>query len=266
MVVYIDVLLLENFIVNTFLLSITARTVSTRVRGPYTYVAGFIGSLYIFTILIDSLKYFNNILMNITIAVIMVFITFRKKDLLFNIKASIIFILYSMLLAGLCIFIEFNQNNSSVSQGVIYNFSYKKLMLSVIIIYLLIDRAVLFVKDRREMHSFIYEVDIILKTSKKEIKAFLDTGNELVEPVTNLPVIIVEKHIFKEEDIQGYDIFYIPYAVINGSYGKLKAIKPECVKIHREDYMEERDVLVAFCEKKLSNSGDYQALLSRGII
>lgn len=266
MIVYIDVLLLENFIVNSFLLSITANTLRCRVKGTNTCLGALLGSLFIFTILIDSLRYFNNIIIKILMAVIMVFITFRKKNLLFIIKASIIFISYSMVLAGLCVFLEFNKNNSYIMGGVIYNFSYKKLMLSIMIIYLLISRIIFFIKDRREMYSFIYEVDIVLKNANKEVKAFLDTGNELVEPVTNLPVIIVEKDIFKDEDINGYDVFYIPYSVINGNYGKLRAIRPECVKVHKEDYFEEKDVLIAFCEKKLSNSGDYQALLSRGII
>lgn len=266
MIVYIDVLLLENFIVNSFLLSITVHTLRCRVKATYIALGGLLGSLFIFTVLVDSLRYFNNIIIKIMMAFIMVFITFRKKNLLFNVKASIIFILYSMLLAGVCVFIEFNHNNSHMMQGVIYNFSHKKLMLSIMIIYLVIHRIVFFIKDRKEMNSFIYEIDIVLKSSQKEVKAFLDTGNELVEPVTNLPVVIVEKDLFNEEDIKGYDTFYIPYSVINGDYGKLKAIKPEYVKIHKENYLEEKDVLVAFCEKKLSNNGDYQALLSRGII
>ena len=49
------------------------------------------------------------------------------------------------------------------------------------------------------------------------MRAFLDTGNELREPATNLPVLIVERDIFYDINLSKYDKFYIPYKVINGT-------------------------------------------------
>ncbi|MBC2399178.1 sigma-E processing peptidase SpoIIGA [Clostridium tetanomorphum] len=267
MIVYIDLLLIENFIVNKFLLIITSQTVrrNSKTKGIYTSLAAFIGSFYVLTIIIDRLKCFNNIFMKLVVAIFMILISFRQKNLLFNIKASIIFVFYSMLLAGICVFIEFSKSDS-LNGGVIYNFSYKRLMLSIMIIYILINKIILFIKDRKEICNFIYEVDIVLKDSKKSVKAFLDTGNELIEPITSLPVIVVEKDLFDEDELKGYDTYYIPYSVINGKIGRMKGIKPECIKLHKENHLEERDVLIAFCDNKLSSTGDYEALLSRGII
>jgi len=108
MTLYLDVLLLENFIVNRFLLEITAQTIKISINRLYVNLAAFIGSLYILIILQDSLNYLKSFPVKFLIALIMIIITFRKKDIIFNLKVFILFILYSMVLAGLCVFIELN--------------------------------------------------------------------------------------------------------------------------------------------------------------
>ncbi|WP_125154642.1 sigma-E processing peptidase SpoIIGA [Clostridium rectalis] len=267
MIIYMDLLILENFIVNKFLLYLTAQTVKVKIKQFDITLSAFIGSLYILVMFYDKKGYFISIYFKILLALVMTYITFRKKNLLFNIKTTIIFILYTMLLAGLCVFIEMNKNNNPIEgTAVIYNFSYKKLMLSLMIIYLVINRLLAFIKDRRDSNCYLYDVDIVLRSSKTKVKAFLDTGNELVEPVTNLPVIVVQEDIFKDIDIKDYSNFYIPYKVVNGAGGRLRAIKPECIKIYKEEQIEEKDALIAFSNEKLSDTGDYQALLSRGIL
>ncbi len=265
MVIYLDVLLFENLIVNLFLLHVTARTVRIKVKFRYMLFAATIGSMYVMTLLYPKLRVFSTVPFKIVVAMIIILLTFRKINVLFNLKALAIFILYSMLLAGICIFIQFNQGYN-IQYSAIINFSYKKLMVSLMIIYMLIERIIVYIKDRKNLSLLIYSVDIILKDSKKNVKAFLDTGNELREPATNLPVIIVEKSIFYDVNLSSYDIFYIPYKVVNGQGGSLQGFKPECVKISEGKNSVDKEVIVAFCEGHLSDINDYQALLSRGVI
>ncbi|MPM66198.1 hypothetical protein SDC9_113105 [bioreactor metagenome] len=72
--------------------------------------------------------------------------------------------------------------------------------------------------------------------------------------------------MFKETNFKSEEMFYIPYSVINGYSGKLQAIKPGKIKVNINGCFEDREALIAFCDNKLSQSGDYNALLSRGII
>lgn len=266
MVIFLDVLILENFIVNTFLIILTADTLKIKIKKLNTVISAMVGALYVITMLFESLYLLNSLPIKIIIAFIMILISFQKKDILFNIKGTAIFILYSMLLAGLCVFTEFNKNGGALDRGIILNFSYKKLMIAIMIIYIVLSRLIIFVKDRKTLNNYIYGVEIVLDGSVKKIKAFLDTGNELVEPVTNLPVIIVEEDLFSKEDIKNYKYYYIPYSVINGQYGRMAAIKPEKIMVYKDDVGEEKEALIAFCNNKLSQVGDYQGLLSRGIL
>ncbi|AUM96305.1 TPA: sigma-E processing peptidase SpoIIGA [Clostridium botulinum] len=265
MVVYLDIMILENFIVNLFIMFLTSQTLKVNNKILYLLISSFLGSLYILVLIMPSLALFNKLIFKISIAFILILIAFRKRDLIFNIKATAIYIVYSMIIAGICVFLECNKMDSGTSLF-IENFSYKKLMISMMIIYIIGSKLIWYIKDRKDISSFIYDVDIILQQDHRRVKAFLDTGNELREPATNLPVLVVEKDVFSNVNLDTYDKFYIPYRVVNGNFGNLEGFKPNYIDVHVGDKKEKKEVIIALSEGKLSGIKDYRALLSRGII
>ncbi|MBZ9635554.1 sigma-E processing peptidase SpoIIGA [Clostridium sp. FP1] len=267
MIVYVDVLILVNFIVNLFILHVTVQTLRKRVNLMWMCLSSFVGSLYVLTVVYPKLKYLSYIPFKILIVIGMILIVFREKNILFIIKACIIFILYSILLAGMCLFIQISNSKEMSFNIIIINFPYEKLLLSVMIIYMLIYRIVIFIGDRKKILTLIYTVDIISKSHKKTIVAFLDTGNELREPATNLPVLIVERNMLNDVILEKNNTYYIPYTVLNGTRGSLVGFKPEYINIHIDKKtIETKDVIIAFCEDKLSKDNYYNALMSRGIL
>lgn len=266
MVVYIDVVILENIIVNTFLLFITTQAVNVKVRMKYLMIAGILGSLYILILIYPKLRFFSMLPFKILVALFMILITFRSRNIFIIVKELLIFILFSMMLAGLCLFFQQNEASRSDFSILINKFSYKYLLISLMLIYMIISRLIIYVKDRKDINSLVYDVVIIIKNSEIKIKAFLDTGNGLREPATNLPVILVEKIIFSNLDLTSYDKFYIPYRMADGSNGKLMGFKPEKIKLYMGNIIEEREVIIALCNYKLSLINEYEGLLSRGII
>lgn len=264
MVVYIDILFIENFIVNLFLLYVTAQTLKIRIRMLNIFLSAVLGSLYAVTTIYMNFMYLSNIPIKFMVALIMILILFRKKDFWFNMKSTIILALCSMLLAGLCIFIEFNKNLSfSMKYG---GFSYKILLSALMIIYIVLHRIIVYVKDRQDITRLTFEVEIVTDDFQKKVNAFIDTGNELREPITNLPVMIVEKEILKNLNIKEEEKFIIPYRVVNGYAGKLEGFRPKLIRVFKENKAEDYQVIVAFCDEKLSALNDYNALLSRGIL
>ncbi len=266
MVVNLDLLIIENCIVDLFLLYITAQTLRILPGFKLLLIASLLGSLYIILFFYPMLSFLLKLPFKILTAFIINILAFYKKNLIFYIKSTVIFIVYSMLLAGICIFIQFNINGYDEINGVMIDFSYKYLMLSIMIFYVIIHRTVLFIKDRKDLKTLIYDVDIVTKNSVKSVKAFFDTGNELREPATNLPVLVVEKKFFKDINLERYERFYIPFQVLNGHSGALEAFEPEYINIHMDETINKRKVIVALCDNKLSNFNDYEALLSRGTI
>ncbi|MBV4436009.1 sigma-E processing peptidase SpoIIGA [Clostridium tyrobutyricum] len=261
MIVFLDVLIFINMVVNFFLMYITAKTLRVKIKLRYMFLSSFLGAVYVITIIYPRFAMFSSLFFKILIAFILILITFRNKKIIFNFKAFCIFIMYSMLLAGICMFIQYNTSTYNL-----YDFSYKWLLGSIMIVYILIDRLVIYIRDRKTLTTLIFNIDIILNNGSKKVKAFLDTGNELKEPATNLPVIIVEKSVFYNTNIENYDKFYIPYRVVNGKRGKLTGFRPKAVKIDLGRDTEIREAIIAFCEDKLSEFSDYHALLPRGVI
>jgi stage II sporulation protein GA (sporulation sigma-E factor processing peptidase) len=266
MVINIDVLIIENIMVNYFLLYITSQTIRIKTNFKRVILPSTLGGLYVVTMVFPKLKLLTTLPFKLLIAVIMIIIMLRVKDLILNIKALLIYILYSMMMAGICFFIEISGNSNAVYNRILLNFSYKELMLVVILLYVLINRMVIYIRDRKQLLSLTYIVEIVDKESQKLVTALLDTGNELREPATNLPVMILERSYIEHFQIGNDERLYIPYKVVNGQGGMLLGFKPDYIIIHNGSEMKRRDVVVAFCDGKLSDLNDYNALLSRGII
>ena len=263
--VYIDIVLLINFISNFFLLYITSQIMKMKVKMKYYCLGAFIGSLYVIVLFYPSLRWLTTIPFKLFSAFVIIAITFRRKELLFLIKTTIIYILSSFLLAGVCLWMDINNKPFSIL-GYKIGCTYKELMLALMIIYIVIHRIVTFVMDRIDLNNLIYDVKIITKGSNLDIKAFLDTGNELREPVTNLPVIVVDKNALKNIRMESYDKLLIPYEVISGGGGNLQGFKPDYIEIKRKGKAERREVIVAFSDVSFCGVKEYEGLLSRGII
>ncbi|MEG1255275.1 sigma-E processing peptidase SpoIIGA [Clostridium sp.] len=266
MVVYLDVLLIENFFVNLFLLTITMKTIKKRVTTKRLVLCSVIGSMYVISIIVPRLHVFTTTPFKILVALIIVAISINEKDLMTILKGTGIFILYSVVLAGMAFYLAIKDNPTLSPSAMIYNFSYKGLILSLMVIYILFNRLVIYVKERKALISYVYTTEICIDNLKFSVKAFLDTGNELREPATNLPVMIVEKEFFKNLNLSEHSIYNIPYSVVSGYTDKLIGIKPDSIKINIDGKMKDENLILAFCDKKLSKHSDYNGLLPRGII
>lgn len=256
LIVYVDVVFIENFIVDYFLLNITGKIVKKDMKKKLSIIASVIGGIYSITFLCFKTNYIENIFIEIFIAIAMTSLAFKQKKILSELKMVITFLSVSFLLAGVCFYIQ--------SQTLIFN--YKKLLLSIIIIYILIDKVISMVYKKKELYEFIYKVEIINQGIVREVTAFFDTGNELREPATGLPVIIVESNIFNALAVKNKDFYKIPYRLIDGNIGQLQGFKPEYVLIRTGNKTQKKKVIVACCNYMLSTMNEYNALLSRGII
>lgn len=266
MIVYLDVLIFENFIVNLFLLTLTAKTLKIKISLKRIILSSILGSMYVLTIVFSQLNFFTNLFFKLLIALLMICLIVEEKNILFLLKGTVIFILYSVALAGICFYLSIKNGNGPIPNAYLFNFSYKKLLLALIIIYLLLIRLVTFIKERKLMKNFIFAVDVFIENKVYPVKALLDTGNELKESVSNLPVVIVEKQIFNNIDLSSYSKYHISYSAVGGEEGDIIAIRPDRLIININGEEKEKNVLLGFIDKRLSKQNDYNGLLPRGII
>lgn len=268
MTVYIDIVVVENLIINYFLILITTQIIGMRVKAINIFLASLLGSLYTLFIFLPEFSFLTNIIGKTLVVIIMMTVTVNNKKISSILKASLVFFMTSFMFVGICFFFALIQNSYDITKAfVIEKYSSKYLLFSGIIIYIIFNRIIFYIKDRISISNLIYDLEMNIDGQIIKIKGFLDTGNELVEPITSLPVIIAERYYFHNITIESKELFNIPYRVVNGYNNTMSGFKVKNIKMcNRSSNLLIRDAIVCFCDKSLSTDGDYEALLSRGII
>ena len=128
------------------------------------------------------------------------------------------------------------------------------------------ERLIFYVKDKLVVKGYIFDMEITVGKIKYNIKCFLDTGNELREPVTNLPCIIVEENYLDFNKFDEKEAFFINYNAV-GYKGTLKGFKVDNLVL-KKDKKEWKTItaIVCPCKEVLSKEREFNALLSRGVI
>ncbi len=140
---------------------------------------------------------------------------------------------------------------------------------------------------RRKKSRTKYIYDVTLQRGKNEIslKALLDSGNRLVQPVTLRPVHIVDfeqlrKLLSKEETEELEDLLkyrtqktasgkftYVPFQSIGGGEGVLPVMALDGIRVkHGESAWSAKGILVAVSKKAVSGRGEYQMILHPRIL
>lgn len=267
MVVYIDVLLFENFIVNLFLLMLTGRLLKIKRVRKQEILAAALGASYAIVMVVPSLETFSSFPFKLITAVGMVFISqgnFSFKNL---VSGTVIFILLSFLLSGICFGLSLYQNSFAInSRYILSRFPINYIIVPLLIVYIAMERIIDIIKDKLFVSSYIFDLTVKLNNLEIKTKGFLDTGNELKDPVTNLPVIILEKSLYSFLHLDYKELMYINFKAVDGFSGILKGIKVKEIIIENEKGRMIRDAIVCFTDHSLTQDGEYRALLSRGIV
>lgn len=267
MKVYIDILLIENFVINFYLLLITLQVTKTHIKYWKLFLSAVIGSLYTLCIVIPSMNVFTLLPFKLSISFLMIFVCCYKNGIVDCIKKFIVFIVISFLLCGVIAFISFYENDYSISDGItINNISSKYAILAVMITYIVCFRIVKYIKDKIVFSKLIYLVQIQYKNDIVSFKGFLDTGNELIEPVTMLPVILVEHNLVDNMISNNKNLYIVKYSTVSGSEGYLKGFIPDRISIKGGDTAIEKRAVICPCYEKLSSCNEYKALISRGLL
>lgn len=267
MEIYLDVVLLENFIVDMFLLSVTFSILRCKVENKKVILASLLGALYTIVMIFPALSILSVFPVALLVAFFMMLIILGTHRYIFALKATGTFLLSSITLSGICFVFSSMENNYSFTKGfTISNYSLKYFVIAIMILYILYTRAISYFRERAIIGNYTYDIEITINNVKYIIKGFLDTGNELREPVTNLPCILVEKSLFSNYEVEDDKKYYINYSSI-GYKGKITGFKVNKVRIRSEGKkFREVNALICPCDEILSRDKDFNALLSRGVI
>ena len=100
MIIYVDVIFLENLIMNCIILLATGIIIKTKIDVIRYVLASLIGSVYATVIYISNNTIFSNIYLKVILSITMVYIAFRPRRFQSLFKHLVIFYLTSFTFGG----------------------------------------------------------------------------------------------------------------------------------------------------------------------
>ncbi len=206
MKIYLDYIFLENLIVNTVIIIETILLTNTEVSKKRRNLVIFLDT--ILSCLVIIISKLNNFTFHFIFSSITLIILFRPKNIYEFIKKYLCYYLIYFIYIGLIIALSiiFNINlEEYVCKIVLYIIS------SIILHFVLKDLWNMW-KTKLKNRDLYYKLLI----DNVQIDAFVDTGNNVKEPITNLNVIFLNEKLKSKLRLEDYKQMDVEVMTVNG--------------------------------------------------
>lgn len=290
MTVYIDIIFLENLFMNCIILFATAVILKIPIKIIRIMISSTIGSVYAIIIYISNLQIYSNLFIKIALSAVMVYIAYKPEKVKSFLKNLMIFYLTSFTFGGVTFALVYfvKPENILFENGTLIGVSPIKIIITGGIIgFIIITISFKNIKGKLTKKDMLCDITILLNDKKTKMKAIIDTGNLLTEPITKLPVVVAEKEkladIFPKAIIENTlnfingetskieeylsQIRIIPFKSLGKENGILLGVKVDGVIINyqnNESFI--KNVIIGIYENKLSSNGSYSALIGLNIL
>lgn len=289
--VYVDILIMTNFIVDYFLLMLTSFLLSAKVKRWRLFLSAFLASLTALVIFAPELNAFVEFIVKFLFSLLIVLIAFGYKNMKRYIKAAVLFFASNVIFAGgaLLVWSLFAPRGLVVHNGaVFYNISPITLLLSVTAVYL-VSLFVSKIISKRRASGGEYSVNLFFDGKSVSVQGIVDSGNMLKDSISLSPVIVcdirkvrpllnseLEKILCRQNFEIGFysDIInspyknkfrVIPFESLSGS-GVMAALVLDKAEIVKENKKSEvKNVVMAVTDKKIAG-GEFDVLLNPELI
>lgn len=296
MTIYLDVVLIENLCMNYIILFATGYLLKIKMKHVRLIVSAILGGIYSILAYMEILEIYSNIILKIILSIIMVYIAYKGQNIKQLTKQLIFFYLTSFVFGGCAFALLYFVKPQEIlmRNGVLVGtYPLKIAILGGIVGFVIVTGAFHFVKTKLSKKDIYCEISIYFNEKKATTKAMLDTGNMLKDPITGMPVIIVQKEILKDilpniildnltkivggdvpreiyndENLQYITRFrLIPFSSIGKENGMLLGFKANKVEIKLEEGKREiENVIIGIYENNLSKKSDYFALIGLDLL
>ena len=196
MTIYIDIVIIENLIMNYIILCATGIVSKNKIRHLRLIMASLLGAIYSVVAYMKILEIYSNIVLKILLSVIIVYIAYNPQTVKKLWKTLVMFYLVSFVFGGVAfslIYIIKPQDIIMKNGLFLGTYPLKTIILGAIVAFAIIIIAVKIIRKKFTTKDMICDIEIMLNNKKINTKALIDTGNMLKEPITNTPVVVVEK-------------------------------------------------------------------------
>lgn len=196
MTIYLDVILMENICMNYIILFATGLILKVNIKQIRVIISSSLGGIYAILSFAPILEIYSNIVFKIIMSVIMVYIAFNAKNIKILLKQVILFYFVSFAFGGCAFFLLYfiRPQDILIKNGYLTGtYPIKIALLGGIVGFVIVNIAFKIVKARISKKDMFCDIEIYFREKTASIRAMIDTGNLLKEPISGMPVIVVEK-------------------------------------------------------------------------
>lgn len=191
-VIYGDVLVAVNFIINLMVLGLTEKLTGIPVKPWRRYLGALAGALSAFVIFIPMQGFLLDIAIRVVVTALVICLTYWGQSFRNMLRLSVVFFGVGFLLAGFIIAIWFLLPNEFISyaHGILY------LDITPLLLVGCVTAAYVFVSlfdrifDSGGGREGVWRAVLERGGRRIELLLFMDSGNHLTEPFSGLPVMV----------------------------------------------------------------------------
>lgn len=287
-VIYADVLISINLFINYFILLGTAKFIYLKFSRRRVLLGAFLGSLYSLYIFLPRLNFIFSLIIKFIMAMTIIWVSFGIGSKKTQIKTILCFYSMNFAFSGImfALWCLVNPSGLIINNGIVYfNISPLFLLSSTVLAYIIIQIINRVVGKKRSKNCSC-SFGIQIQENILFLNGEVDTCNNLKEPFSNLPVVVVSRQKIKDIvpgnilnvfSLEGEEISYsslpqkwrrrvrmIPFKTVSGE-GILPAFKPDSVIIRSPSGDVYKDAYIAICPDSSFNK-ELEALVSPELV
>lgn len=290
MTVYLDVVFLENVLMNYIIIFATGVVLKDECKKWRIFAGSLVGAVYTIVMYLNIIPIYSNFFMKLLLSIVIVYVAFKPRSVKRLIKDLVIFYLVSFVFGG-CVFALMyflKPQMAQIRNGVFVGaYPLKVAIIGGIVAFIFLQISFKIVKTKISKKDMIYTVEVNLNGKLIQVKALLDTGNLLKDPITSLPVVVIEQKSLSSvipekvlnniDKILGGDIDeltkdkefsktisrfrIIPFSSLGKQNGLLLGIKADNVNIISDEKTEIiNNAIIGIYDKSFTKNGAYTAI------
>ncbi len=289
--VYVDILVVTNFIADYFLLLLTAALSSNEVKRWRLFLGAGVAAISSLLIFAPEMSLAVEIFVKLAVSLVIVLVAFGFVNIRRYIKAVLVFYAANAVLAGgaMLVWSIFSPRGLIVRNGaVFYNISPIVLIVTCAAVYL-ISLVISKMIVRRQSRGKEYSVALEFEGKKAQVRGIVDSGNMLRDAISGSPVIVcdfdkvsclLDSELCEIMQKQNFELgFYsaitnsryknrfrvIPFESVGGSGVMAALVMDRAVITSAGEKREIPDIIVAVTHKKIAG-GEFDVLLNPELI
>lgn len=292
--VYVDMLFLINLLMDFVVLWAAARLAQIRVSFWRLVGGAVIGAFYSVLVLLPDLQVMSRMEMKFFISILMAMVAYLPLSWKKFGQVVLYFYLVAFTMGGAVLGFVYLMGSSSLT-GMMNNLPlhYLWLLIALVTAVALGKYGIAYVKRSLLQDLLKVPIEIRVQGQQLNVTGLVDTGNQLVDPLTGSPVVIVEYSILKPYlpselqeiiDINGevdlpklaevipdegspFSFRLIPFTTIGKRHGMLVGFRPDEIIVSTGDErVHKTDVVIGIYNRRLSPRGAYRALLHPDLV